>query len=45
MSDCLKVCTKSTGCNERFRDTHRICKANRPYSYKNLITHFDTYFE
>ena len=26
MSDCLEICTKSTGCNVKNGDTHKICK-------------------
>ena len=28
MGECLEVCTKSTGCNIRYEDTHKICKLN-----------------
>ena len=40
MSDCLEVCTKSTGCSIFGVDTHRICKANNLDSYDKLNKHF-----
>ena len=36
MDECLEVCTKSTGCNVKKNDTHRICKLNNPSSYNKL---------
>ena len=41
MSVCLEVCTKSTGCNNKFVDTHRICKLNNPDSYYKLNKFFN----
>ena len=41
MSECLEVCTKSTGCNIESKDTHKICKLNNLVSYNKLIKHFD----
>ena len=40
MNDCLEVCTKTTGCNG-LGDTHIICRANNPDSYRKL----DIFFE
>ena len=39
MSECLEVCTKSTGCS--VSDTHRICKSNNPDSYNKLNNFFN----
>jgi hypothetical protein len=39
-SDCLAVCTKSTGCNVLNKDTHTICKLNNLDSYNKLNDHF-----
>lgn len=39
MDDCLRVCTKSTGCE--IKDTHKICKINNLDSYNKLNKHFD----
>jgi hypothetical protein len=41
MSDCLEVCTKSTGCGIKNGDTHRICKLNNPDSFNKLNKHFE----
>jgi hypothetical protein len=41
LSDCLEVCTKSTGCNIQHNDTHKICKYNNLISYNNLNKHFE----
>jgi hypothetical protein len=41
MSDCLEVCTKSTGCGEKYGDTHKICKVNNLDSYNKLNKHFE----
>jgi hypothetical protein len=43
MSDCLEVCTKSTGCsvNVKNGDTHKICKLNNPDSYNKLNKYFE----
>ena len=41
MGDCLEVCMKSTGCNEKNRGTHRICKINNLYSYNKLNKNFE----
>jgi hypothetical protein len=41
MSDCLEVCTKSTGCSVENRDTHKICKLNNLDSYNKLNKHFE----
>jgi hypothetical protein len=41
MSDCLEVCIKSTGCNVKNGDTHKICKINNPDSYNKLNKHFE----
>lgn len=40
MSNCLEVCTKSTGCNVKNGDTHRICELNNLDSYNKLNRHF-----
>lgn len=40
MDDCLKVCTKSSGCKSTLEDTHKICKINNPESYDKLNKHF-----
>jgi hypothetical protein len=40
MDECLEVCTKSTGCNIRNNDTHRICKLNNHDSYDKLNSLF-----
>ena len=39
MDDCLRVCTKSTGCE--IKDTHKICKINNNDSYTKLNKHFN----
>jgi hypothetical protein len=39
-SDCLAVCTKSTGCNVQNKDTHTICKLNNLDSYNKLNDYF-----
>lgn len=41
ISDCLEVCTKSTGCNIESKDTHKICKINNLTSYNKLNKHFE----
>ena len=41
MSDCLEICIKSTGCNVKNGDTHKICKINNPDSYNKLNKHFE----
>ena len=41
MSDCLEVCTKSTGCSVETKDTHKICKLNNLDSYNKLNKHFE----
>jgi hypothetical protein len=41
MSNCLEVCTKSTGCAIKNEDTHRICELYNPDSYKKLNKHFE----
>ena len=40
-SDCLKVCTKSTGCDAYNGGTHKICKLNNLDSYNKLNKHFE----
>ena len=47
MSDCLEVCTKSTGytksssCDVKSQDTHKISKFNNLDSYNKLNKHFE----
>ena len=41
MSDCLEVCSKSTGCNINNGGTHKICKLNNLDSYNKLNKHFE----
>lgn len=41
MNNCLEVCTKSSGCNIEYGDTHRICKVNSLDSYNKLNSHFE----
>ena len=41
MDDCLNVCTKSSGCNVIYGDTHKICKLNNPDSYNRLNKYFE----
>jgi hypothetical protein len=41
MSDCLEVCTKTTGCSEDNRATHRICKMYNLDSFNKLNKHFE----
>ena len=41
MSDCLEVCTKTTGCSIDKKDTHKICKMYNPDSYNKLNKHFE----
>ena len=41
MSNCLEVCTKSTGCSVENKDTHRICELYNPDSYKKLNKYFE----
>jgi len=40
-SDCLKVCTKSVGCDPYNGGTHKICKLNNLDSYNKLNKHFE----
>ena len=40
INDCLEVCTKSSGCNRKNNDTHKICKINNPESYAKLNPFF-----
>lgn len=40
IGECLEVCTKSTGCNIRYEDTHKICKFNNSASYNKLNSWF-----
>jgi len=37
IGDCFEVCVKSTGCNVKNADTHRICKSYNPDSYIQMI--------
>lgn len=40
--DCLYVCTKSTGCNVKDKDTtHKICKPNNVDNYNKLNKYFE----
>lgn len=39
MSECLVICTKTTGCSAN--DTHKICKLNNLDSYNKLNKHFE----
>ena len=41
MDECLEVCVKSTSCNEKYGDTHRICKLYNPHSYNKLNNLFE----
>ena len=41
MTDCLEVCTKTTGCNIKNKDTHTICRINNPESYDKLNRSFE----
>ena len=41
MSECLEVCSKSTGCSIKTGGTHKICKLNSPYSYNKLNQFFE----
>jgi hypothetical protein len=42
ISECLKVCTKSTGCDVTRGDTtHQICKINNLDSYNKLNKYFE----
>ena len=41
MSECLEVCTKSTGCDIDTGGTHKICKLNNPDSYDKLNKYFE----
>ena len=41
MGDCLEVCLKSTGCNVKQGDTHKICKLYNLDSYNKLNKHFE----
>ncbi len=40
-SECLDVCTKSTGCSSKVGDIHKICKINNLDSYNKLNKHFE----
>jgi hypothetical protein len=40
MSECLEVCTKSTGCSTG-TETHKICKINNEKCYHKLNKHFE----
>jgi hypothetical protein len=42
MSDCLEVCTKSSGCSISNEDTHRICKVYNLESYNKLNKYFES---
>ena len=39
MSDCLEVCIKIPGCDNK--NTHKICKVNNPDSYNKLNEHLN----
>jgi hypothetical protein len=41
MSECLEVCTKSTGCDIDTGGTNKICKLNNPDSYNKLNKYFE----
>ena len=41
MSECLAVCTKTTGCSLDNKGTHKICKMYNPDSYNKLNKHFE----
>ena len=41
ISDCLEVCTMSTGCNSTNGTTHKICKLNNLDSYNKLNKYFE----
>jgi len=41
MSECLEVCTKSSGCEVGNGSTHKICKINNQESYNKLNKHFE----
>lgn len=41
MDECLSVCTKSNGCTNELRDTHKICKLNNPDSFNKLNNIFN----
>ena len=41
MSDCLEVCSKTTGCNIENGDTQKICKINNLDSFVKLNKHFE----
>ena len=41
IDDCLEICTKSTGCNIKMPDTHKICNVNNPLSYEKLNKFFE----
>lgn len=41
ISDCLEVCTRSTGCSIENGGTHKICKINNVDSYKKLNAFFE----
>jgi hypothetical protein len=41
INDCLEVCNKSTGCDVKLKDTHKICKLNNPTSYNKLNQYFE----
>jgi hypothetical protein len=41
MSNCLEVCTRSSGCNIDAGQTHKICKSNNPDSYEKLNRLFE----
>ena len=41
MSDCLEVCTKSSVCDIRNGDTHKICKLYNFDSYNKLNKNFE----
>jgi hypothetical protein len=41
MSECLEVCTKSTGCSIQNGITHKICKLNNSDTYAYLNKFFE----
>jgi len=41
ISECLEVCTKSSGCSTSSEDIHKICKINNLDSYNKLNKFFE----
>ena len=41
IDECLEICTKSSGCNVKNKDTHKICKIDNYTSYEKIHKYFE----